>query len=304
MKQFLTLIVLLLILACGTNKKAIEKVEDKKEQTEPQVEIKKDIDVMIKEDIAVKDINPNNNVTDSITVTNVEGASKKMNDNIESSVETSKDTYSHSSFNKILETYVSDDGNVNYTGIKNDRKKLNDYINSLKTNLPEDTWSKNETLAYWINAYNALTIDLILRNYPTKSIKDIKDPWDQRLWKFGDKWQNLNDIEHKILREMDEPRIHFAIVCASISCPKLQNFAFTADNLDTQLTTATKEFLSDTSKNRLTEDNIAISKIFKWFKKDFEQNGELIDFLNQYSDVKISNNAKKSFTDYDWNLNN
>ena len=103
---------------------------------------------------------------------------------------------------------------------------------------------------------------------------------------------------------MDEPRIHFAIVCASVSCPKLQNTAFTASNLDEQLTNATKEFLADTSKNELSEDNIKISKIFKWFKKDFEKNGSLIDFLNQYSDITISASAKKSYTDYNWNLNN
>ena len=158
-------------------------------------------------------------------------------------------------------------------------------------------------MAYWINAYNALTVDLILRNHPIKSIKDIKDPWDQRLWKFGNKWQNLNDIEHQILRKMNEPRIHFAIVCASVSCPKLQNNAFTSSNLDAQLTAFTKEFLNDESKNKFSENRIELSKIFKWFKKDFEQNGSLIDFLNTYSDFEISNNAKKNYTNYNWNLN-
>ena len=102
---------------------------------------------------------------------------------------------------------------------------------------------------------------------------------------------------------MNEPRIHFAIVCASVSCPKLQNTAFTASSLDIQLTNATKEFLADTSKNELLENSIKLSKIFKWFKKDFEQDGDLIDFLNQYSDVEISSSAKKSFKDYNWNLN-
>ncbi|WP_244954736.1 DUF547 domain-containing protein [Winogradskyella helgolandensis] len=209
----------------------------------------------------------------------------------------------HKRWHTILQNHVSDDGNVDYKAIKNDKAEFDIYIDYLSDNQPNETWSKNEKLAYWINAYNALTIDLILRNYPTKSIKDIKDPWDQRLWKFGDTWQNLNDIEHKILRNMDEPRIHFAIVCASVSCPKLQNTAFTAVNLDAQLTKATKEFLADTSKNELSKDNIKISKIFKWFKKDFEQNGSLIDFLNQYSDVTISESAKKSYTDYNWGLN-
>lgn len=212
-------------------------------------------------------------------------------------------TPSNSKWNELLEKHVTNQGNVNYLGFNQDLKILRAYINTLIKNMPNDKWSKKEKLAYWINAYNALTIDLILRNYPTKSIKDIKDPWDQRLWKFGDKWQNLNDIEHEILRNMNEPRIHFAIVCASVSCPKLQNEAFTASNLEEQLTKATKEFLTDTSKNELSKDKIKLSKIFKWFKKDFEQNGSLIDFLNTYSDILVSEKAKKSFMDYNWNLN-
>jgi hypothetical protein len=208
----------------------------------------------------------------------------------------------HNRWNTILQKYVSDNGNVDYQNIKNEIE-FDVYIDYLSNTQPDSTWSKNETLSYWINAYNAFTIDLILRNYPLKSIKDIKDPWDQRLWKLGDKWYNLNDIEHKILRKMNEPRIHFAIVCASISCPKLENKAFTASNLEEQLTKATKAFLSDATKNELSEDRIILSKIFKWFKKDFEQHGSLIDFLNQYSEVSISSEAKKSFNAYNWNLN-
>ncbi|MBC2844375.1 DUF547 domain-containing protein [Winogradskyella flava] len=213
----------------------------------------------------------------------------------------------HQLWDELLEKYVSDNGNVDYDGFKKDRSELLGYVRLLqisyeKVNSQIDR-PKDELLAYWINAYNALTIDLILRNYPLKSIKDIKDPWDQRLWQFGDKWMNLNDIEHKILRKMDEPRIHFAIVCASESCPKLKNEAFIASKLEAQLSNVTRAFLADTSKNEISENEIKLSKIFKWFKKDFEQNGSLIDFLNQYSEVKISNKAKKSFKDYNWNLN-
>ncbi len=217
--------------------------------------------------------------------------------------ETTLEYFNHSIWKELLENNVSNTGNVNYKGFKSEVKKLRTYIDSLKNNIPNDEWPKEDKLAYWINAYNALTVDLIIRNYPTKSIKDIKDPWDQRLWKFGNKWQNLNDIEHVILRKMNEPRIHFAIVCASVSCPKLQNEPFTASSLEEQLTNATKEFLSDTSKNELSVNRIKLSKIFKWFKKDFETNGSLIDFLNKYSEVSISSGAKKSYKDYNWNLN-
>jgi len=146
-------------------------------------------------------------------------------------------------------------------------------------------------------------VDLILRHYPTKSIKDIKKPWDQRYWKLGDKWYNLNEIEHEILRKMDEPRIHFAIVCASFSCPKLQNTAFEAADLDAQLTLATKTFINDPKRNTLTPNKIEISKIFSWFAKDFGGSGNIINYINKYADIKIPNNTSKRFKDYDWALN-
>ncbi|MDY2587319.1 DUF547 domain-containing protein [Winogradskyella aquimaris] len=209
----------------------------------------------------------------------------------------------HQLWTELLTNHVSKTGNVDYEAFIKDSLKLKNYISYLKLNAPSEGNTKEEQLAFWINAYNALTIDLILRNYPLESIKDLKDPWDQRLWKFKDKWLNLNDIEHDILRKMNEPRIHFAIVCASKSCPKLKNKAFVAEDLDTQLTEATKAFLADESKNEISENELKLSKIFRWFKKDFEQNGSLIDFLNRYSDIVISDKAKKSFKDYNWALN-
>ena len=212
----------------------------------------------------------------------------------------------HTLWNDLLQKHVSGAGQVNYKAFKTDKAKLLSYIqvlNLIYTDASFTSLSREETLAFWINAYNALTVDLILKNYPLKSIKDIDKPWDQRFWKLGDKWFNLSDIEHEILRKMDEPRIHFAIVCASVSCPKLQNTAFTASNLETQLTNATKEFLSDSERNELSENSIKISKIFQWFSKDFKQDGDIIDFLNQYSNLDISAKAKKSYKDYNWNLN-
>lgn len=219
------------------------------------------------------------------------------------SLNTNAQTVDHSLWSSILKKHVSNNGNVNYRTLKSDSIKLKSYINQLSQNSPNKNWSKEETLAYWINAYNALTIDLILKNYPVKSIKDIKNPWKQRLWDFGKNNYNLDEIEHDILRNMNEPRIHFAIVCASYSCPKLQNEAFVAEKLDLQLTKATKEFLADKNRNEITENNIQISKIFDWFSKDFTKNGSLIDFLNLYTKVNISPNAKKRYKDYNWALN-
>lgn len=209
----------------------------------------------------------------------------------------------HSKWTSILQKNVSENGNVNYNSLKKERKSLTEYINLLSKNTPKDNWTKQDKLAYWINAYNALTVDLILRNYPIKSIKNIKNPWEQRLWKLGNTWYNLDEIEHNILRKMNEPRIHFAIVCASYSCPKLQNEAFTASKLDMQLTQATKAFLADKNRNELSENSLNISKIFDWFSKDFKGKGSVINFLNEYSNIKISKNAKVKYKDYNWSLN-
>ena len=209
----------------------------------------------------------------------------------------------HSEWDNLLQKYVTINGNVNYKGFKNEELKLNSYLAHLSNYTPDDSWSKDEKMAYWINTYNAFTVKLIIDNYPISSIKDIESPWDIQFINLGDKTFSLNDIEHKILRKMNDPRIHFGIVCASISCPKLQNEAFEASKLNDQLDNATKEFLTDPSKNNFTETSIKISKIFKWFAKDFKNEGTLVDFLNNYSEITISQNAKKTFKDYDWNLN-
>lgn len=228
--------------------------------------------------------------------------SKSLEDSITKEIILPKPHF-YDRWNNLLQSYVSKNGKVNYKGFKSNWKDLRSYIESLGENTPNKTSSKEEQLAYWINAYNAMTIDLILQNYPLTSIKEIDNPWGQSLWKLGTKWYNLNEIEHKILRKMDEPRIHFAIVCASYSCPKLQNKPFTSEDIDNQLTNVTKAFLNDPERNSISENNLELSKIFQWFAKDFKQNGSLIDFLNQYSDIKISDKAKKSFKDYNWALN-
>ena len=209
----------------------------------------------------------------------------------------------YSLWNSVLQDHVSNEGQVDYKALQSNSINLDNYLKLLSKTSPDTSWSKQQSLAFWINAYNAMTINLVLRHYPLKSIKDIKNPWGQRIWRIGDKLYNLEDIEHQILRKMNEPRIHFAIVCASISCPKLQNEAFQASKIDTQLTKATKEFLADTNRNNISKYSLELSKIFQWFSKDFKQNGSLIDFLNQYADIEISDKAKIKFKDYNWNLN-
>lgn len=209
----------------------------------------------------------------------------------------------HTSFNELLKDYVSLQGNVNYQGLKSKRSVLTSYIKALGENVPNESWSQEEKLAYWMNAYNAMTIDLILRNMPLTSIKDIKKPWDQRLWKLDKKWYNLNEIEHQILRKMGDARIHFGINCASFSCPPILNEAFTAKDVDQQLDVLARQFVNDKQRNAITGSTVTISKIFSWFSKDFKTDGTLIDFLNKYSDTPINNNARVKYMEYNWALN-
>lgn len=298
MKQITGLLFLVLITACSGSKKAI-KISKSNEKTEKEVVKKSEVEITPKisfETAEIIDIPDNYDPNQKI---------KKDSSRFHQDLKKHERSL-HFLFDELLKKYVSDNGNVDYEGFKNSREKLLGYISILQNTFPKFDKlkpSKEQKLAYWINAYNALTIDLILQNYPLKSIKDIDKPWDQRLWKFGNKWLNLNDIEHQILRKMDEPRIHFAIVCASFSCPKLQNTAFTVSDIETQLTTATKEFLDDSTKNYISQNNLRLSKILKWFAKDFKTNGSLIDFLNKYTEIEISSKAKKSFKDYNWDLN-
>ncbi|MEW7290139.1 DUF547 domain-containing protein [Aquimarina sp. 2304DJ70-9] len=210
---------------------------------------------------------------------------------------------SHQPWNTLLAKHVSADGIVNYKGFKQDRAQFRTYLKALEQNAPGKTASKADKLAYWMNVYNAFTIKLIIDKYPIKSIKDIADPWDLRFFKIGTTWYTLNDIEHRILRKMNDPRIHFGINCASFSCPPLLNKAFTAQNVDQELEKLAIAFINDPKRNTITAEKIEISKIFSWFGKDFKKEGSLIDFLNKYSNIVINTDAKKSFKAYDWSLN-
>jgi hypothetical protein len=294
-KTILLLSALFIFNSCrGTNKTADSSSEviQKKETT--QVEVLESAQAQSITETKTADANKEE------AITNEESQTVETTETIANEI---METFNHSLWSDLLQKHVSNNGNVNYKGFKADESELKIYFQSLSDNIPQDSWTKAEKLTYWINTYNAYTVKLILDEYPIESIKDISGPWDKRFIKLAKESYTLNDIEHKILRKMNEPRIHFAIVCASISCPKLQNVAFESSKLESQLTNATKEFLTDPERNILTENDIKISKIFKWFSSDFKQNGSLIDFLNKYSDITISQDADKSYKDYDWNLN-
>ena len=211
-------------------------------------------------------------------------------------------------FNDLLQKHVTKDGIVDYKSFKNNEAKLDSYISYLEKTSPEKSWSKNKQKAFWINAYNAYTIKIILKNYPLKSIMDIKEEgktaWKIPFAKVGNITYTLDHIEHQILRkEFSDPKIHVGVNCASGSCPKLGNNAFTEQNIETELTRLMKDFVNDVSRNKITKKKVQISSIFDWFKGDFTKKGSVIEFLNKYSDIEISPKAKISFLKYDWTLN-
>ncbi|GDX46222.1 DUF547 domain-containing protein [Bacteroidota bacterium] len=218
----------------------------------------------------------------------------------------------HGEWDALVKKHVSKNGMVDYQGFLKDKKQLQVYLDKLSANRPTSKWSKNEKMAFWINAYNAFTVKLILDHYPIKSIKDIKrgipfvnSVWDITFIPMGKDKIDLNYIEHTILRkEFKDPRIHAAINCASFSCPLLRNEAYYASRLDEQLNDAMRKFVNDPQRNQLDKSNIKISKIFSWFAGDFKLNGlSVVDYLNKYAKKRVQENARIDFLEYQWELN-
>jgi Protein of unknown function, DUF547 len=221
---------------------------------------------------------------------------------------------SHAAFDQLLKKHVSENGNVNYGGFIKDKVKFDEYLKLLSNNPPAGTWSTNQKLSYWINAYNAFTINLVLQ-YADKKIKSIKDigdkikipfvntPWDIKFIEIGKEKYDLNAIEHGIIRkQFAEPRIHFALVCAAKSCPPLLNEAYTPEKLNAQLNLQAKKFINDNSKNTVAANKAELSSIFDWYGADFKTKN-MIDYINQYADIKADNTTKITYKKYDWALN-
>jgi hypothetical protein len=209
----------------------------------------------------------------------------------------------HVGLDSLLQKHVSADGVVDYAGLKQNYGALKAYLTVLDQNLPLDSASREEAMAYWINAYNAFTLDLIVRNYPTASIMrfDNGKTWDVKRISLGGRKFSLNQIENEILRpRYKDPRIHFAVNCAARSCPPLHNRAYTAANLEATLDERTRAFVNNKKFNTLSTKSIKVSKIFEWYAADF---GNLPNFLNRYSDTKIGKAPTVVFQDYNWDLN-
>ncbi|WP_438969253.1 DUF547 domain-containing protein [Nonlabens sp.] len=214
----------------------------------------------------------------------------------------------HSKWNSLLKKYVNETGFVDYDSFKKEHDELKEYLSYLNVNSPQETWSINEQFAYYINLYNAATVDLILMNDMPESIKDIDGPlgqvWLKKFILVNDKEYSLAAIEKNVLQKMGDARIHFAINCASYSCPKLQNKAFTAANVDALMDQSARDFINSDKNDFSNPGNPKLSSIFSFYPKDFTKNGmTLTEYINQYADTKIAEKNKYDYIEYDWSLN-
>jgi len=233
----------------------------------------------------------------------------------------SMDQIDHRVWDGLLKRYVDENGNVAYAQWKQsaqDTQALDSYLATLSSANPQARASKEATLAFWINAYNAVTVRGILREYPTTSIRNHTakafgyNIWKDLLLTVGGSGYSLDQMEHQVLRKMGEPRIHFAIVCASISCPRLLNEAYTATKLNDQLTTNTKHFFAQPGNFRYDAGRrqFQLSSILKWFGEDFgdsqaAQLRAIAPYLptREAYDAAVANSVSISYLDYDWGLN-
>jgi hypothetical protein len=225
----------------------------------------------------------------------------------------------HQGWDALLHRFVNDHGLVDYRQWKGDpaaMQQLDAYLAELSSS--DGSGTKQEQLAYWINAYNAVTVRGILREYPTTSIRNHTAKFfGYNIWKnlklqVGGEQVSLDDIEHKILRKLEEPRIHFAIVCASIGCPNLRNEAYTADKLEDQLESNALRFFKDPTKfaYQASVQTFQVSPILDWFGEDFGDSREAVlkriaPWLSDPTASELAERGQGSlrFLEYDWNLN-
>lgn len=223
--------------------------------------------------------------------------------------------FSHELFDQVLRKYVNPQGLVDYAGLKSDSGTLESYLNLLAVNAPSDKATFQTGLAFWINAYNALTIKGVLDHYPITSVRKVKlfgGFFSRIKFQVGGRSYTLDNIEHDIIRyEFSDPRIHFALVCASLGCPILESRAFVPETLEKRLDNATANFINNPEKVRLDRENsvLYLSQIFEWYAEDFEDtHSSVINFISEYlPEVDAAfleeEEVKIQYLEYDWSLN-
>ena len=226
-------------------------------------------------------------------------------------------TFDHSKFDQALKKYVDDKGLVDYNSIAQD-KRFTEYMQSLQTARVEEL-SRDGQLAFWINGYNAVTIDKVIKKKPKKSVRETFIPGVWTATKFFTSREHIvagkrlsqDDIEHEILRkQFKDPRIHFAIICASMGCPPLPRIAYTEENVQARLEEETRKYLNSPRGTRIdrAENTLHVSKLFDWFATDFiQKSGSTLAFMQLYLNEEtlsfLERDPKISYLEYNWALN-
>ena len=224
----------------------------------------------------------------------------------------------HDDFDALLKQHVDEDtGGVDYDALKADVAKLDAYLTRV-AGVDLNKLSEQEKYAAYLNAYNGYTLKLILNNYPgVKSIKKLEKPWDTASYVVGGETLSLNDIEHKKLRPVyKDPRIHFAVNCASVGCPKLRPYAYDAEVLDKQLDAVTKDAMTSARHIKVKDGALHLTKLMDWYKDDFVKEGfhqsaaTVPAYVAQYTDDETKKfiqskggKPRVKYLDYNWNLN-
>ncbi|MGF1682013.1 DUF547 domain-containing protein [Photobacterium minamisatsumaniensis] len=217
----------------------------------------------------------------------------------------------HQRWQTLLDKYLKVQPNqtlFRYQAVsQNDRYELSRYIRDLADKDPRQL-NRNEQFAYWVNLYNAMTVQLILDNYPVKSITKLGGffsfgPWNEKLITISGQKLSLNDIEHRILRPIwQDPRIHYAVNCASLGCPDLLPTAFTSKNNGSLLEQAAHRFINSSKGVSTTGTSTRLSSIYDWYSSDFGDTSQLQDHINQYHQGATIQLNKVRY-DYNWSLN-
>ena len=207
---------------------------------------------------------------------------------------------------QLLEQRVSDRGMVDYQGILDNREHIDQLYQQIGDMSLADA-SDAEKKAFYINAYNIATIHQVIENYPVASPTDIDGFFDKKKHAIAGEQLTLNELEKKkLLEPYQDPRVHFVLVCAAVSCPPLASFAYEADQLETQLEEKTRQALNNDTFVRVMDDKkrVELSKIFEWYQSDFTgQSPSLMAYVNQYRDQKIPADYQVGHYEYDWALN-
>lgn len=236
--------------------------------------------------------------------------------------DTSAATIEHAAWTGLLGEYLHEDDEdvtrLDYGGVEAaDRERLDRYIERLE-GVSISEYSRAEQFAYWVNLYNAVTVDVVLEHYPVESIRDIdispgwfsSGPWGAKLVTVEGEQLSLDDIEHRILRPIwSDPRIHYAVNCASVGCPDLQPEAFTAADMEDQLDRAARGYVNDRRGFTIDDNNdLIVSSIYHWFQEDFgDSELHVIKHLQEYADesgaAMIERRTEYDGHRYDWSLN-